>query len=78
LGSAIPLLKGQDFAIALFRQIDGMVRESIRNTGDIDPEPIATALEHALRIPECRDAVIHMSARFIACSLSGCVPDLTK
>lgn len=78
MGSVAPKLKGPDYAYALFRQMERMAKESIAATGEIDPEPLATALEHALKIPECRDAVIHLSARYIACCLTGCVPDIPE
>ena len=78
MGSAVPMLKGPDYAYALFRQIERLAKESIARDGEIDPEPIATALEHALKIPECRDAVIHLTAHYLACCLTGCVPDIPK
>jgi hypothetical protein len=76
MGSVAPRLKGPEYAFALFQQIKALAEASIETTGDIDPEPIATALEHALKIPECRDAVIHLTARYLACCLTGCTPDI--
>lgn len=78
MGSAVPRIRGVEYARGVFRQIKRVSEESIARDGEIDVHQVCDLLDDALNHPGSRPHALLILSHIIAASLCGITLDVPE